>query len=130
MALLDIGLLALAQRQRWNALPILGAIGTALMQFAWVDAYFVPEKYFAGYKVLIFMVVFIGFQALFLAAAACRASCLKPSNNDQQILGVCRDVASRHCCLWPKKHAKGHEKFRVEDRRIPLHHFLSRLPFV
>ena len=36
IALLDIGLLALAQRQRWNALPILGAIGTALMQFAWV----------------------------------------------------------------------------------------------
>src|SRR5207248_5327043 len=45
IALLDIGLLALAQRQRWNALPILGAIGTSLMQFAWVDAYFVPEKY-------------------------------------------------------------------------------------
>ena len=37
IALLDIGLLALAQRQRWNALPILGAIGTALMQFAWVE---------------------------------------------------------------------------------------------
>ena len=70
IALLDIGLLALAQRQRWNALPILGAIGTALMQFAWVDAYFVPEKYFAGNKVLIFMAVFVGFQALFLAATA------------------------------------------------------------
>ncbi len=70
IALLDIGLLALAQRQRWNALPILGAIGTALMQFAWVDAYFVPEKYFAGNKVFIFMAVFVGFQALFLSATA------------------------------------------------------------
>jgi uncharacterized membrane protein len=70
IALLDIGLLALAQRQRWNALPILGAIGTALMQFAWVSAFFVPEKYFAGNKVLIFMTVFVGFQALFLAASA------------------------------------------------------------
>src|SRR5213075_2749669 len=70
IALLDIGLLALAQRQRWNALPILGAIGTALMQFAWVRAFFVPEKYFAGNRVLIFMAVFVGFQALFLAAAA------------------------------------------------------------
>ena len=70
IALLDIGLLALAQRQRWNALPILGAIGTALMQFAWVGAFFVPEKYFAGNRVLIFMAVFVGFQALFLAAAA------------------------------------------------------------
>src|SRR5262249_24257435 len=70
IALLDIGLLALAQRQRWNSLAILGAIGTALMQFAWVGAFFVPEKYFAGNKVLIFMAVFVGFQALFLAAAA------------------------------------------------------------
>src|SRR5213076_268007 len=70
IALLDLGLLALAQRQRWNALPILGAIGTALMQFAWVRAFFVPEKYFAGNRVLIFMAVFVGFQALFLAAAA------------------------------------------------------------
>ena len=47
-----------------------GAIGTALVQFAWVAAFFVPEKYFAGNKVLIFMAVFAGFQALFLAAAA------------------------------------------------------------
>ena len=70
IALLDIALLALAQRQRWNALPILGAIGTALMQFAWVGAFFVPEKYFAGNRVLIFMAVFVGFQALFLTAAA------------------------------------------------------------
>src|SRR6478609_2505514 len=70
MALLDIGLLALALRQRWNTLPILGAIGTVLMQFAWAGAFFVPEKYFAGNRVLIFMAVFVGFQALFLAAAA------------------------------------------------------------
>src|SRR6266581_4295850 len=70
IALLDIGLLALAQRQRWNALPILGAIGTALMQLTWVAAFFVPEKYFAGNKVLIFMAVFVGFQALFLVATA------------------------------------------------------------
>src|SRR6266446_1666499 len=70
IALLDIGLLALALRQRWNALPILGAIGTALMQFAWVGAFFVPEKYFAGNRVFIFMAVFVGFQALFLAATA------------------------------------------------------------
>jgi uncharacterized membrane protein len=70
IALLDIALLALAQRQRWNSLPILGAIGTVLMQIAWVGGFFVPEKYFAGNRVLIFMGVFVGFQALFLAAAA------------------------------------------------------------
>src|SRR5438445_249005 len=57
IALLDIALLALAQRQRWNSLAIPGAIGTALMQFAWAATFFVPERYFAGNKVLIFMAV-------------------------------------------------------------------------
>ncbi|HEX3420614.1 MAG TPA: DUF2339 domain-containing protein, partial [Candidatus Udaeobacter sp.] len=70
IALLDIALLALALRQRWNSLAILGAIGTALMQLAWVGAFFVHGKYFAGNKVLTFMAVFVAFQALFLAAAA------------------------------------------------------------
>jgi hypothetical protein len=68
IALLDIGLLGLAQRQRWNALAILGAVGSALMQFAWITTFFVPEKYFAGNKVLVAMAVFAGFQGLFLAA--------------------------------------------------------------
>src|SRR6266436_4467120 len=70
IALLDIGLLAVAQRKRWSALPTLGAVGTALMQFAWMATFFVPEKYFAGNKVLVVMAVFAGFQALFLAAVA------------------------------------------------------------
>src|SRR5437016_5932101 len=70
IALLDIGLLALSQRQGWNVLPTLGAVGTALMQFAWVGTFFIPEKYFAGNKVLVVMAVFAGFQVLFLAAAA------------------------------------------------------------
>src|SRR5437016_9123085 len=70
IALLDVGLLSVAQRQRWNALPILGAVGTALMQLAWMTTFFVPEKYFGGNKVLVAMAVFAGFQGLFLAAAA------------------------------------------------------------
>ena len=70
IALLDVGLLAVAQRQRWNALAILGALGTALMQFAWITTFFVPEKYFAHNKVLVVMAVFVGFQGLFLAAVA------------------------------------------------------------
>src|SRR5881227_2240996 len=70
IALLDIGLLAVAQRQRWNALPILGAAGTALMQIGWIGTFFVPEKYFDGNKVLVVMAVFAGFQAMFLGAVA------------------------------------------------------------
>src|SRR5213596_2007903 len=70
IALLDIGLLGIAQRQRWSALPTLGAVGNALMQFAWVATFFVPEKYFADNKVLVVMAVFVGFQGLFLVAGA------------------------------------------------------------
>jgi uncharacterized membrane protein len=70
IASLDIGLLAVAQRKRWNAVATLGAIGTALMQFAWVTTFFVPEEYFAGNKVLVVMAVFAGFQGLFVAAVA------------------------------------------------------------
>src|SRR6266480_2721779 len=79
IALLDIGLLALSQRQGWNVLPTLGAVGTALMQFAWVGTFFVPEKYFAGNKVLVVMAVFAGFQVLFLAAVAWSKSTAKLS---------------------------------------------------
>src|SRR6266567_2922613 len=70
IALLDIGLLAASQRQRWNALPILGAAGTALTQIGWIGTFFVSEKYFAGNKVLVVMAVFAGFQTLFLGALA------------------------------------------------------------
>ena len=68
IALLDVGLLAVAQRQRWHALSILGAIGTVLTQLSWIGTFFVPEKYFAGNRVLVVMAVLSGFQALFLAA--------------------------------------------------------------
>jgi len=70
IALLDSGLLAVSQRQRWSVLPILGAAGTVLIQVGWVEAFFVPKKYFIGNKVLVVMAVFAGFQALFLAAVA------------------------------------------------------------
>src|SRR6266513_1474225 len=70
VALLDIGLLAASQRQRWNALPILGAAGTALTQIGWIGTFFVSEKSFDGNKALVVMAVFAGFQTLFLGALA------------------------------------------------------------
>src|SRR6266403_811262 len=69
IALLDIGLLAVARRKEWSSLPILGAVGTVLMQIAWVGNFFLQEKYFAGNKTLIPMAVFLGFEVLFLIAA-------------------------------------------------------------
>src|SRR5439155_57312 len=40
IALLDIGLLMVTRRKEWRVLPILGAIGTALMQIGWVTQFF------------------------------------------------------------------------------------------
>src|SRR5207237_17993 len=40
IALLDIGLLAVARRKEWSSLPILGAVGTVLIQIAWVGNFF------------------------------------------------------------------------------------------
>src|SRR6266540_1549385 len=93
--LLDIGLLALAQRQRWNGLAILGAVGTALMQFAWITTFFVPEKYFVGNKVLIAMTVFAGFQALFLAATVWAK---RSSKIDRQLLASAFAMAAVAMC--------------------------------
>lgn len=60
LAALDIGLIAVALRQRWHYLVALGAVATAIMQFAWVGAYFTIEKVGTG------SLIFLGFEALFL----------------------------------------------------------------
>jgi uncharacterized membrane protein len=44
VGLLDIGLVAVAFRQQWHFLTILGALGTVLMEFAWVIKFFAPLK--------------------------------------------------------------------------------------
>jgi len=85
IALLDIGLLAVAQSKRWNVLTILGAIGTVLMQFSWIVTFFVSEKYFAGNKVFVAMAVFVGFQSLYLVAVAWA----KRTENASWELSVC-----------------------------------------
>lgn len=64
IALLDIGLLAVALRQRWHYLTLLAAIATVLMQLAWVD------KFYAAAKINIAMSIFLGFAALFVSALA------------------------------------------------------------
>ncbi len=70
IALLDIGLLMVARRKEWSALPILGAVGTVLMQIGWVTQFFLREQYFLGNKVLVPMAIFLGFEFLFCIALA------------------------------------------------------------
>ena len=62
LALLDVGLIAVALHRRWHFLVPLGAAGTAIMQVAWAGKFFTDEK--AG----IAMIVCLGFAALFLGA--------------------------------------------------------------
>lgn len=69
VALLDFGLLAIAHRQGWGALPVLGAVGTILLQASWVGTFFARERYFEGDRIFIAMAVFAGFEGLFVASA-------------------------------------------------------------
>src|SRR6185436_13548223 len=66
IALLDIGLIAVALHRRWNFLVLLGAIGTVAMQIGWVATFFVREKYFEGNNIFTPTGVFLGFDLLFL----------------------------------------------------------------
>lgn len=60
IALLDVGLMAVAATRRWYFLIALAALGTAAMQLGWT------EKFFAVEKIGTAMVVLLGFDALFL----------------------------------------------------------------
>src|SRR5438309_577656 len=96
IALLDIGLLAVARRKEWSSLPILGAVGTVLIQIAWVGNFFLQEKYFAGNKTLIPMAVFLGFEILFLVAALATN---RPGKLDTAISGAALGVGA-FAMLW------------------------------
>ncbi len=68
IALLDIGLIAVALHRRWLFLAALAAAGTVLMQIAWAGEFFTQGKYFEDNKVLIPMGVLFVFNALYVAA--------------------------------------------------------------
>ena len=69
IAILDIGLILVAQRRRWFFVAALAALGTGLMQIGWAAAFFEAEKYVEGNKILVVLAVLLGFNALYLAAA-------------------------------------------------------------
>jgi uncharacterized membrane protein len=96
IALLDVGLLLVARRKEWAVLPILGAIGTVLMQIGWVSAFFLREHYFSGNKVLVPMTLFLGFELLFVAALA---STKRGAKSDPAISGAAIGVAAV-AMLW------------------------------
>jgi hypothetical protein len=68
IAVLVIGLLAVARFGGWHYLAALGAGGTLLMQVGWFVKFFHSEHYFEGNATLIPMGIFLAFIALFLIA--------------------------------------------------------------
>ena len=61
IALLDLGLAAVALRKRWHYLVLLAAIGTAMTQLGWAAQFFDATKGGRAFW------IFLGFEALFLA---------------------------------------------------------------
>ena len=68
IAFLDLGLIIVAFRKRWQFLTALAALGTALMQIGWAVEFFVPKQYAQGNKIFVAFAVLLGFAALWLAA--------------------------------------------------------------
>jgi uncharacterized membrane protein len=64
LAILDLGLLAVAWRKRWDYLSLAAALGTAAMQFGWFLKFYSPDQ------VGVLQVVLPGFIAVFGAAFA------------------------------------------------------------
>ena len=64
IALLDLGLLAVALHRRWFYLGTLAALGTVAMEIGWVAKFFVAVKVYTALN------VFVGFDLLFLLAVA------------------------------------------------------------
>jgi len=62
LALLDVGLIAVALHRQWRFLVPLGAVGTLLLLLGWTESFFVSAK------VGVAMGVCLGFGALFTAA--------------------------------------------------------------
>ncbi|MDB6069468.1 MAG: hypothetical protein JWL81_639 [Verrucomicrobiales bacterium] len=93
IALLDLGVLAVAWRQGWRHLSPLAAIGTVIMQAGWLGTFFVSSGYAEGAASWIPVSVFLTFSGLFAAAAILEKPAPAPAAGDgESALGV-RSVA-------------------------------------
>lgn len=66
IAVLNLGIAAVALRKRWDYLVLLAAAGTVLIEFGW------GVRFFDYHKANVALVVFLGFEAQFLAICAFR----------------------------------------------------------
>jgi uncharacterized membrane protein len=73
IALLNIGIGAVVLRKRWDHLLLLAAIGTVLMEFAWVGHFFHVAKATTAF------IIFVGFQLQFLLIFFLRRKTVTPA---------------------------------------------------
>ncbi len=76
IALLDLGVAAVALRKRWHYLVLLAAIGTALTQLGWAIQFFNAARGGRAFW------IFLGFEALFLAFYFCGRFALRSAGID------------------------------------------------
>lgn len=94
IAVLNIGVAAVALRKRWDYLVLLAAAGTILMEFAWAD------KFFTVSKANIAFAIFLGFEALFLAIFALARRLHPPANwTARAAIAVCLAALAWGFCL-------------------------------
>jgi hypothetical protein len=99
LAILDIGLAAVALRKRWSHQVLLGAVATLAMQAAWVGRFFVAAP---NEKILIALVVFLGFAWLFTAVLmiAHRLSRAAPETEAAAFLSIASAFVFVLYLLW------------------------------
>ena len=73
VALLNVGLLAVAFRRGWNYLFLLGLLGTLFMEIGWTAHFFTARKIFIAQR------VFLGFSLFYFLAVALGEKLKKPS---------------------------------------------------
>ena len=94
IAVLNIGVAAVALRKRWDYLVLLAAAGTIIMEFAWADKFFVVAKANTAFA------VFIGFEIQFLAIFAWARRLHPPANwTARSAIAVCLAALAWGFCL-------------------------------
>src|SRR6202011_2310830 len=94
IAVLNIGIAAVALRKRWDYLVLLAAADTILMEFAWAD------KFFGVSKANIAFAVFLGFEVQFLAIFALARRLHAPANwTARAAIAICLAALAWGFCL-------------------------------
>lgn len=94
IAVLNVGIAAVALRKRWDYLVLLAAAGTILMEFAWADKFFVVSKGNIAFA------IFLGFEVQFLAVFAFARKLHPPANwTARSAIVVCLAALAWGFCL-------------------------------